>query len=139
MIDHLLTHLGDDLRYVFRHLPLNDVHPFAQLASEAAEAAGEQTDYWTMHDRLLANQDALAPPDLYRHAADLGLDVDRFSDDLRRRRYAPRVARDVQSADASGVSGTPTFFINGRRHQGVYDIDTLTRAVKAAAQAATRA
>ena len=91
-----------------------------------------------MHDRLLAAQDALAPPDLYRHAGDLGLDLDRFSDDLRRRRYAARVAEDVRSADASGVSGTPTFFVNGRRHQGVYDVDTLTRAVKAAARAAPR-
>ena len=136
VIGKLLDHLGDDLRYVFRHLPLTDVHPNAQLASEAAEAAGAQGAYWEMHDRLLENQDALAPLDLYRHASELGLDLERFSDDLRRRRFAHRVAGDVQSADASGVSGTPTFFINGRRHQGVYDIDTLTRAVKAAARTA---
>ncbi len=133
-IAKLLEYLGDDLRYVWRHLPLTDVHPQAQLAAEAAEAAHEQGAFWPMHDRLLANQDALAPSDLYRHAAELGLDLDRFSDALRRRRQAPRVAADVQSADASGVSGTPTFFVNGRRHQGVYDIDTLTRAVKAAAR-----
>jgi protein-disulfide isomerase len=87
-----------------------------------------------MHDRLLAEPDALTPSDLYRYASDLGLDLDHFSDDLRRRRQAPRIARDVQSADASGVSGTPTFFVNGRRHEGVYDVDTLTRAVKAAAR-----
>jgi Na+/H+ antiporter NhaA len=138
VITKLLDRLGDDLRYVFRHLPLTDVHPYAQLASEAAEAAGAQTEYWTMHDRLLTHQDALAPSDLYRHATELDLDLSRFSDDLRQRRHASRVARDVQSADASGVSGTPTFFINGRRHQGVYDFDTLTRAVKAAARAAAR-
>ena len=138
VIAKLLEHLGDELRYVFRHLPLTDVHPNAQLAAEAAEAAGEQGAFWEMHDRLLAAQDALAPPDLYRHAADLGLDLDRFGDDLRRRRYAARIAADVRSADASGVSGTPTFFVNGRRHQGVYDVDTLTRAVKAAARAAPR-
>ena len=89
-----------------------------------------------MHDRLLAHQDALAPADLYRHASELGLDLDRFSEDLRRRRHAPRIAEDVRSADASGVSGTPTFFVNGRRHDGVYDVETLTRAVKAAARAA---
>jgi protein-disulfide isomerase len=135
-ISKLLDHLGDDVRYVFRHLPLNDVHPNAELASEAAEAAGEQGAFWEMHDRLLANQDALAPMDIYRHASELGLDLDRFSDDVRHRRHAQRIADDVQSADASGVSGTPTFFINGRRHQGVYDIDTLTRAVKAAARTA---
>jgi Na+/H+ antiporter NhaA len=134
VIAKLLDRLGDDLRYVFRHLPLTDVHPYAQLASEAAEAAGAQTEYWGMHDRLLTHQDELAPSDLYRHAGELELDLDRFSDDLRQRRHAARIARDVQSADASGVSGTPTFFINGRRHQGVYDLATLTRAVKAAAR-----
>jgi Na+/H+ antiporter NhaA len=138
VIAKLLDHLGDELRYVFRHLPLSDVHPSAQLAAEAAEAAGAQNAYWDMHDRLLTHQDTLAPSDLYRHAAALGLDLNRFSDDLRRRHFAHRVARDVQSADASGVSGTPTFFVNGRRHQGVYDVDTLTRAVKAAARNAAR-
>jgi len=136
VIDKLLDHLGNELRYVFRHLPLNDVHPNAQAAAEAAEAAGAQGAFWEMHDRLLRHQDALAPSDLHRHASELGLDLDRFSEDLRRRRHAPRVTEDVQSADASGVSGTPTFFVNGRRHQGAYDIDTLTRAVKAAARAA---
>ncbi len=137
VIAKLLDHLPDELRYVFRHLPLSDVHPSAQLASEAAEAAGAQGRYWDMHDRLLTG-DALGPSDLYRAAADLGLDLDQFSEDLRHRRHAPRIARDVQSADASGVSGTPTFFINGRRHQGVYDIDTLTQAVKRAARSPAR-
>jgi Na+/H+ antiporter NhaA len=137
VIAKLLDHLGDELRYVFRHLPLTDVHPNAQIAAEAAEAAGAQGAFWDMHDRLLTQQDALAPSDLYRAASDLGLDVSRFSEDLRRRRHVARVAEDVRSADASGVSGTPTFFVNGRRHQGVFDVDTLTRAVKAAARTAT--
>jgi Na+/H+ antiporter NhaA len=135
MIEKLLAHFPDELRYVWRHLPLTDVHPNAQLASEAAEAAGAQDRFWEMHDRLLEHQDALAPTDLFRHASAIGLELEPFSDDLRRRRHAQRVGRDVQSADASGVSGTPTFFINGRRHYGVYDVDTLTRAVKTAAQA----
>ncbi|MFL5852426.1 MAG: Na+/H+ antiporter NhaA [Solirubrobacteraceae bacterium] len=134
IVAKLLEHL--DLRYVFRHLPLTDVHPNAQTAAEAAEAAAEQGRFWELHDLLLGNQDALAPGDLYRHAADLGLDLDRFSEDLRRRRHAGRVAEDVRSADASGVSGTPTFFINGRRHLGVYDEGTLAQAVKAAARTA---
>ena len=108
------------------------------MAAEAAEAAGAQGAFWEMHDRLLTGRDTLAPSDLYRRAADLGLDLDRFSDDMRRRRYAARVAADVRSADESGVSGTPTFFVNGRRHHGVYDVDTLTRAVKAAARTAAR-
>jgi Na+/H+ antiporter NhaA len=134
VIAKLLDRLPDELRYVFRHLPLSDVHPSAQLAAEAAEAAAAQGAFWEMHDRLLAEEGGVAPVDLYRHAAAVGLDLDRFAEDLRRRRYAPRVAEDVRSADASGVSGTPTFFVNGRRHQGVYDIEALTTAVKAAAR-----
>ena len=134
IIKALQARLDGELRYVFRHLPLTDVHPNAQLAAEAAEAAAAQDAFWEMHDRLLAHQDALAPPDLHRHAGELGLDVDRFGEDLRRRRHARRVAADVQTADASGVSGTPTFFVNGRRHQGVYDEEALAKAVKAAAR-----
>lgn len=71
-------------------------------------------------------------PDLGRYAEELGLDLERFWDDLRRREHSPRVSDDVASADASGVAGTPTFFINGRRHHGAYDIATLTAAVRAA-------
>ena len=83
-----------------------------------------------MHDLLLANQHELTPPDLVRYAQECGLDLVRFSEDLKRHVHAPRVAGDVESADASDVAGTPTFFINGRRHYGAYDIDTLTRAVR---------
>jgi Na+/H+ antiporter NhaA len=132
VVRELLDSFGDDLRYVWRHLPLNDVHPNAQMAAEAAEAAGAQGAFWEMNDRLLQHQDQLTPADLRRHAEELGLDVDRFWDDLRRREYAERVADDVASADASGVAGTPGFFINGRRHQGSYDIETLTSAVRRA-------
>jgi Na+/H+ antiporter NhaA len=132
VVRELLDSFGDDLRYVWRHLPLNDVHPNAQMAAEATEAAGAQGAFWEMNDRLLQNQDQLTPPDLRRHAEELGLDVDRFWDELRRREYAERVAEDVASADASGVAGTPGFFINGRRHQGAYDIETLTTAVRRA-------
>jgi Na+/H+ antiporter NhaA len=132
VVRELLDSFGDDLRYVWRHLPLNDVHPNAQMAAEAAEAAGAQGAFWEMNDRLLQHQDQLTPADLRRHAEELGLDLDRFWDDLRRREYAERVADDVASADASGVAGTPGFFINGRRHQGSYDIQTLTSAVRAA-------
>ena len=85
-----------------------------------------------MHDLLLENQDALRPADLVGYARRLGMDVDRFSDELRRHVYAARVAEDVDGADLSNVSGTPTFFVNGRRHQGAYDIDTLKAAVQAA-------
>jgi protein-disulfide isomerase len=132
VIRELLASYGDDIRYVWRHLPLNDVHPSAQLAAEASEAAAAQGKFWEMYDTLLSHQGELGPRDLARYAADLGLDVERFRDDLRRREHAARISEDVSSADESGVSGTPTFFINGRRHYGVYDIDTLTEAVGAA-------
>jgi Na+/H+ antiporter NhaA len=127
----LLRNFGD-VRYVWRHLPLNDVHPHTQLAAEAAEAAADQGAFWEMHDLLLANQDALLPDDLIGYAEQLGLDVERFADALRDHAGSTRIADDVDSADLSGVSGTPTFFINGRRHYGAYDIATLSSAVRAA-------
>jgi Na+/H+ antiporter NhaA len=130
-IRELLAGHGD-VRYVWRHLPLTDVHPSAQLAAEASEAAAAQGRFWDMYDRLLSHQGELSARDLIRHAGDLGLDVERFRDELRRREYASRVSEDVASADESGVSGTPTFFINGRRHYGVYDLAALTEAVRAA-------
>jgi Na+/H+ antiporter NhaA len=132
VIRSLLDSFGDDLRYVWRHLPLNDVHPNAQMAAEAAEAAAAQGQFWEMHDRLLDRQDQLMPTDLARHANDIGLDMHRFWDDLRRREYTERIGADVASADMSGVAGTPTFFINGARHQGAYDLDTLSEAVRRA-------
>ncbi len=121
-----------DVAYVWRHLPLNDVHPNAQRAAEAAEAAAEQGAFWEMHDLLLEHQDALGYRDLVGYAEQLGLDADRFEDDLRTRTGAGRIAQDVDSADLSGVSGTPTFFVNELRHYGAYDIATLSAAVKAA-------
>ena len=137
VVRELLRSFGDDLRYVWRHLPLTDVHPHAETAAEAAEAAGAQGAFWGMHDQLLAQQGDLTTSDLTRYAATLGLDSDRFADDLRSGRYAQRVAEDVATADASGVSGTPTFFINGRRRHGAYDIASLTSAVRAAQSRAT--
>jgi Na+/H+ antiporter NhaA len=126
--------LGDfaDVRYVWRHLPLSDVHPNAQPAAEASEAAAAQGAFWQMHDVLLRHQDALRPSDLFRYANDLELDVERFADYLRSHAGAHRVSEDVDSADLSGVSGTPTFFINGQRHYGAYDIATLSAAVRVA-------
>ncbi|MGO9750831.1 MAG: Na+/H+ antiporter NhaA [Solirubrobacteraceae bacterium] len=127
----LLTH-GAEVRYVWRHLPLNDVHVSAQLGAEATEAAAAQGKFWEMYDTLLSHQGPLQPRDVAEYARQLGLDVELLMGQLRRREHAPRVSEDVASADESGVSGTPTFFINGRRHYGVYDIDTLTNAVQAA-------
>ncbi|MFC7845567.1 Na+/H+ antiporter NhaA [Streptomyces sp. NPDC057382] len=133
--------LGDetDVRYVWRHLPLTDVHPNAQLAAEASEAAARQGRFWEMHDLLLRRQDALGGRDLLRYAGELGLDVARFRRDLEAGQGARRVAEDVDSADLSGVSGTPTFFVNGRRHHGAYDTGALKRAVQRARQQAAAA
>jgi Na+/H+ antiporter NhaA len=130
-IRELLADFGD-VRYVWRHLPLTDVHPHAQLAAEAAEAAAAQGAFWEMHDMLLRHQDALRPADLVGYAAALGLNVERFARDLRKHAFTSRVAEDVDSADVGGVSGTPTFFVNGQRHNGAYDIDSLSQAVRTA-------
>ena len=132
VIRELLASFGGDVRYVWRHLPLNDVHTRAQLAAEAVEAAADQGKFWEMYDALLAHQDELAPSQIARIAEQLELDTEPFWEQLRRHEHAARVAEDVASADSSGVSGTPTFFINGRRHYGAYDIETLTQAVSGA-------
>ena len=124
-----------DVRYVWRHLPLNDVHPHAQLAAEAAD---DQGAFWPMHDLLLRHQNALQMRDLIGYASDLGIDTSRFRSYLSGRAGAARIAEDVDSADLSGVGGTPTFFINGRRHYGSYDIGALTEAVRTAKAATLR-
>src|SRR5262249_57478170 len=128
---------GGDVRYVWRHLPLSDVHPHAEVAAQAAEAAGAQEAFWEMHDLLLTHQHALDPDDLIGYARELGLDIDRFTDDLERQVGSGHISEDVDGADLSSVSGTPTFFVNGRRHYGAYDIASLKVAVgRARARAA---
>jgi protein-disulfide isomerase len=131
-IRELLGEFGPDLRYVWRHLPLNDVHAHAQMAAEASEAAAAEGRFWEYYDSLFGDQGHLNVRDLIVRAERLGLDVERVTKAVREHRYAGRIADDVASADESGVSGTPTFFINGRRHQGPYDIESLTAAVRAA-------
>jgi Na+/H+ antiporter NhaA len=131
IIRELLSDFGD-LRYVWRHLPLSDVHQYAQIAAEASEAAAAQGQFWEMYDALLAHQEALNVRDLVGYAQQLGLDVERFREHLRKRKGVGRIAEDVESADLSNVSGTPTFFINGRRHYGAYDVSTLSAEVRAA-------
>jgi Na+/H+ antiporter NhaA len=130
-VRELLRDYGE-VRYVWRHLPLNDVHPNAQLAAEAAEAAGKQGSFWEMHDLLLDHQEALSPRDLVGYAAALGLDTMQFAADLRKHAGRAHVDEDLESADLSNVSGTPTFFVNGKRHYGAYDIEGLKKAVKLA-------
>jgi Na+/H+ antiporter NhaA len=121
---------GDDLRYVFRHLPLVDVHPHAELAARAAVAAQAQGRFWQMHDLLFAHQDQLEFEDLVAYAAQVGMDEEMFLRDLETDDTAARVRADVASAEASGARGTPTFFIGDRRHVGPYDTESLARALE---------
>ena len=122
---------GDDLRYVFRHLPLVDVHPHAELAARAAVAADQQEKFWEMHDLLFAHQDKLEYQDLLSYAAQLELNIDQFAAALQSEEVATRVRMDVESAEASGARGTPTFFIDNNRHIGPYDTETLSIALEA--------
>lgn len=122
---------GDDIRYVFRHLPLPDVHPYAELASRAAIAADAQGRFWDMHDLLFQHQDELELEDLLGYAGDLGLDIEDFIRALNSPRTAARVRSDVASAEASGARGTPTFFIAGRRHTGPHDTESLAAELEA--------
>ena len=132
VIPRLLERFGDDLRFVSRHFPLPDVHPNAALAAEAAEAAGVQGKFWEMHDLMYERQDRLQLGDLLRYAAELGLDVGAFEADLSSARFGDRVTADVAGAEAAGVAGTPTFFINDRRYVGAYDEASLERALREA-------
>jgi protein-disulfide isomerase len=127
VIHEVRERLGDDLRYVFRHLPLADVHPNAERAAQGAEAAGAQGRFWEMHDVLFAHQGELELEDLAGYAAELGLDVERFVRELQEGVHAQRVRDDVVGAEASGARGTPTFFIGELRHVGPYDTETLAR------------
>jgi Na+/H+ antiporter NhaA len=130
MIGELQDEMGDELRYVFRHLPLPDVHPHAELAAEAAEAAARQGEFWPMHDLLYAHQGELDIEDLIGYAGHLDLDVDRFVADIREGGTSTRIREDAASADASGAHGTPTFFVDGWRHIGPYDAVSLAKELR---------
>jgi protein-disulfide isomerase len=133
MVKALRQRLGNQLRFVWRNFPLAQVHRHAQLAAEAAEAAGAQRAFWGMHDFLFENQDTLGASLYLRAAKTLRLDVDRFRHDLLDHTYAGRVREDFLSGARSGASGTPTFFINGRRYDGSLDIESLAAAIEVAA------
>ena len=126
-----------DVALAWRHLPLTDVHPNALRAAEAAEAAGAQGAFWPMHDLLLAHQDRLGIRDLEGYARQLGIDQQRFLDDLRSHAFADRISQDIASAEESGAAGTPTYFINGQRHEGPVDIDSLSKSIEVARVGAT--
>jgi protein-disulfide isomerase len=119
----------DRLCFVFRHFPPSSLHPHALAAAEAAEAAAAQGRFWEMHDMLFEHQDAFEPKDLERYATIIGLDVGAFVRDLRSRRFLPEVRSDLRSGAVSGVNGTPTFFINGLRHDAPFDFESLQSAI----------
>lgn len=134
MIRELRQIMGDELRYIHRHLALVDVHPRAELAAEASEAAAAQGRFWEMHDLLFEHQGDLEVEDLIGYAAELELDLDRFTFELENGLHADHVQTDAASADESGVQGTPTFFVNGMRHVGPYDAVSLAAALRSTSQ-----
>ena len=131
-MQELQRRLGDRLRFVFRNFPLTNAHPHAAHAAEAAEAAAAQGKFWEMHDYLYEHQRALDDRHLVEAAAQLGLDVARFQEELEAHTYAARVREDFLSGVRSDVNGTPTFFVNDARHEGRWDLDQLLAAIRAA-------
>ena len=130
MVKELQRRLGDKLRFVFRNFPLTKIHPNAQHAAEAAEAAAAQGAFWPMHDRLFERQFALEDDNLIEYASELGLDADRLRAALDGGTYRARVKEDVLSGLKSGVNGTPTFFINGERYDGPHGAEALFEALR---------
>jgi protein-disulfide isomerase len=132
IVKEVQKRLGGQLRFVFRNFPLANMHPHATLAAEAAEVVGALGHFWEMHDMLYEHQSALAEPDLVGYAGKLGVDRGKFSTELRRPAYAERVREDFASGVRSGVNGTPTFYINGVRHNGSYELEELLEAIGSA-------
>ena len=133
IIKQVQARMGERLRFVFRNFPITTSHPHAEQAAEAAEAAGSQGRFWEMHDTLYENQRRLGDDDLRSYAARLGLDLESFERDVAEHVHAARVREDFMSGVRSGVNGTPTFYINGVRHDDSYELETLLAALEQAA------
>jgi protein-disulfide isomerase len=134
VVRQLQDQFGPALRFVFRNFPLTQVHPQAELAAEAAEAAGAQGRFWEMHDALYENQPALSPELVETAAQELGLDMERFENDVESGAFRARVNHDFMGGVRSGVNGTPTFFVNGERYDGKADLASLGAALRDAMQ-----
>jgi protein-disulfide isomerase len=134
IVEEVRRELGDGLRFVFRNFPLSEVHPHAEHAAEIAEAAGAQQKFWEMHDMLYEHQKALDDQHLAEYAALLRVPASEIKRALAQHAYQERVREDFMSGVRSGVNGTPTFFINGARHDGSFERDTLLAAIAAAAR-----
>jgi protein-disulfide isomerase len=138
IVKQIQKELGSRLRFVFRNFPLSEIHPHAEHAAEAAEAAAAQGHFQQMHDALFEHQQALTDRHLLEYAAAIGLDQTRFREELGGRVHAARVREDFRSGVRSGVNGTPTFFINGYRHDGPWDFESLLDALNDAAALRSR-
>jgi protein-disulfide isomerase len=138
VVQELLAHFGDQVRFVFRHMPMADLHPRAMAAAEAAEAAAAQGRFWEMHDRLFEHRLELTDAQLRDHAEAIGLDVERFDRELREGVHAARVAEDYRSGVRSGTPSTPRFFVNGVIHLGSPSRAALEEAISAALAALSR-
>lgn len=125
IVNGLRKRLGNRMRFVFRAFPLTEIHTHAQAAAEAAESAAAQGRFWEMHDRLFEAHRKLESEDLVRYAVEIGLDPTRFEKEMAEHAHASRVREDLESGLASGARGTPTFFIDGVKHEGSYDLQTL--------------
>jgi protein-disulfide isomerase len=139
VVEAVRWRLASELRFVYRHFPLTRIHPHAERAAESAEAAGGQGKFWPMHERLFQHQDALDDENLVWQATLIGLDVARFTSELKSAEYLPRVREDFLGGVRSGVNGTPTFFINGFRYDGPHDADSLIAAIQDVRVGAVRA
>jgi protein-disulfide isomerase len=136
IVESIIERAGRVLCFAYRHFPLANIHPHAERAAEAAEAAGAQGRFWAMHHRLFEHQDALDDESLVMHARAIGLDLQRFAVELANGVHMPRVREDFLSGVRSGVNGTPTFFINGVRHDGAWDQVSLLQAIEEALETA---
>jgi protein-disulfide isomerase len=135
VIEEVRKRMGSRLRFVYRHFPLTEIHTSAEIAAEAAEAAGEQGKFWEMHHMIFRNQDQLDLADFVSYAEELGLDAASFKKSLKERKYQKHIKDDFMSGVRSGVNGTPTFFINGTRYDGYAKTDDLIHALEEAMQA----
>jgi len=130
IVQQIRVELGDRLRFGYRHFPLAKMHPHARAAAEASEAAGAQGKFWEMHDILFQHGQALELGNVTRYAEEIGVpDIPKFKAEISAETYAPRVQEDLASGVRSGVNGTPTFFLNGRRHNGGYDYESIMQAI----------
>ena len=130
IIKQVQKNLGNKLRFIFRNFPITQIHPHAQHAAEAAEAAGAQNKFWEMHDYLYEHQQALDDNHLEKYASRLGLDITQFNHDMASHAYAQRVREDFLSGVRGGVNGTPTFYINGIRYNGAWDLEILLKTLR---------